>query len=391
MARLTSRRVEAAAPRSKPWCMWCTDLPGFGCRISPGGTRTYVVRYRNRAGATRTFTIGSAARLPADLARDHALQVFAAVARGDDPAASRADYRQAPTMADLFDRWAAEYAPKLRASTVRAYRQVWAAYMAPAWAARKVQDLDQDAVGRLHAQMGATPYLANRMLAFTSVLLNLAEGWKMRPVRSNPCHLVRRYPERRRGMVPEPAQLPALWQAIDALRTLAAAARYPAMTRRHAGFFALLLLTGCRRGELLGARADQVRRDRQVLVLPTTKTDCGQPQVVELTPEALAVIDALPAEPGSPWLFPGRLVGQHMAPPYRRWKAVARAAGMPGMRLHDLRHTVGTYAHQAGASQRVVAQLLRHRQLSTTERYTHGFDSARRAAAVATTQALAPK
>lgn len=389
MPRLTASRVKAAQPADRPYCLWCSDLPGFGCRINPSGARTYVVRYRNAGGMTRTLTLGSAAKMAGDQARALALQAFAAVSAGADPAADRSAIRQAPTVADVFERWQRDLAPRLKPASVESYARNWRLHIAPAWAARKAADIDLDAVQRLHSSLHRTPALANRVLAFVSVLLTAAEGWKMRPLRSNPCHLVERYQERRRGMVPEPDQLPALWAAIEALQEAAGDAKHPVMTRRHAGYFALLLLTGCRRSELLCARKEDVRRDRGVLLLRDTKTNAdGDPEHVELTADHLAVIDALPADPFSPWLFPGLRAGKRMVAPYRRWQAVAKAAGLDGMRLHDLRHTVGTYAHQAGGSQRVVAQLLRHKQLSTTERYTHGFNAVRRAAAVATVTAL---
>lgn len=387
--RLTLARIRAAtATGGKRLHLWCADMPGFGCRITPAGARTFICRYRTGAGKDRVYTIGNADRLTVDAARDQARQVFAAVARGADPAADRQATRTAPTMGDVYARWNTDLAPSLKPRTVRSYRQAWDTHMARHWAALAAPALDLDRIARRHAAMRATPYMANRVLAFTSVLLNAAERWNMRPLRSNPCHLVERYPERRRGMVPEPTALPALWAAIDALE---ADTTQPERYRQQwAGYFRLLLLTGCRRSELLAARREHVLRERGVLVLPDTKTADGSPEYVELTPEALAVIDALPAI-ASPLLFPGKRAGRPLAPPYKEWQRVAAAAGMPGMRLHDLRHTVGTYAHAAGASQRAVAQLLRHKQLATTERYTHGLDTARRAAASATVAALRPK
>lgn len=386
MPRLTMTRIKAAtAPAGKRLHLWCSDLPGFGCRVTPAGASTFICRYRNAAGADRIYTIGSAGRLPVDVARDQARQVFAAVARGGDPAAARAAGRAAPTMQAVFERWQAELAPKRRPATAAAYAGAWARYIGPRWAARQAASITLADVSRLHAELLATPCMANRVLAFCSVLLNAAERWGMRPLNSNPCGHVERYQERARGMVPEPAQLPALWAAIDALR-----ARGGRQAQQAAGYFALLLLTGCRRNELrLALRAD-VRRERGVLVLRGTKTSGAGEELVELPAEALAEIDALPADPFNPYLFPGAAAGRPMATPYRTWQAVAAAAGLPCMRLHDLRHTVGTYAHEAGASQRAVAQLLRHRQLSTTERYTHGMDTGRRAAASATVRALRP-
>ncbi len=57
-----------------------------------------------------------------------------------------------------------------------------------------------------------------------------------------------------------------------------------------------------------------------------------------------------------------------------RMGAIRRVAAIKDVHLHDLRHTVGTYAGQSGANAFLVRDLLRHRNLGMTERYVNRAD-----------------
>lgn len=106
---------------------------------------------------------------------------------------------------------------------------------------------------------------------------------------------------------------------------------------------------------------------RQLLLLPDSKV--GQRRI-PLSDEAMRVIRSLPA---GTWLIPGRKPGTCMAHPWGMWQRVLERAGLPAtVRLHDIRHTVGSLAHHAGLTQKQIQELLGHRQISTTERYVHG-------------------
>ena len=136
-----------------------------------------------------------------------------------------------------------------------------------------------------------------------------------------------------------------------------------------AAFIRLLMLTGCRKNEIMHAKKAWIDRERSLLLLPTSKT--GQRRIA-LSPAALEVIDTLGTD--GEWLIPGRTTSEPLQAPYKIWRAVKAQAGLPEeLRLHDLRHSSGSLAHMAGATQLEVAKMLGHKQLSTTERYLHGF------------------
>jgi integrase len=152
----------------------------------------------------------------------------------------------------------------------------------------------------------------------------------------------------------------------------------------------LLVLTGCRKGEILTLQWPFVSFERRCLDLPDSKTGA---KVVPLAAPALEMLAGLPrhqAKRGEPdWVFPAARGGGGYSLPYKDWQRVAARAGLPGVRIHDLRHSYASVAVSDGVSLNVTAKLLGHRQSRTTERYAHLSDDPVRAAAERTARRIA--
>ena len=141
----------------------------------------------------------------------------------------------------------------------------------------------------------------------------------------------------------------------------------------------LLLLTGCRRNEILGLRWDDLNFQTGEIRLPDTKTGT---RMVPLTSPVAEVLNSLSRTPDSPWIFPGRKKGTRLVNLNDSWDRVRRRAGLDGVRLHDLRHTFASRALALGESLPMIGDLLGHRMVSTTARYAHlARDSVRESSA----------
>jgi len=263
------------------------------------------------------------------------------VTKGTDPAAHRAAARKSPTVAELAERYLDQHAEvHNKPRTVLEYRR-----LLPAFGPLKAEAITTDDVMRLHHSLRATPYEANRTLALLSKLFNLAEAWKIRPQHSNPCHRLRRYTEHKRERFLSPAELARLGAALaEAERTQTERVGVIAAIR-------LLAYTGCRLSEVLGLRWEYVDLDHGALHLPDAKAGARS---VPLAAPAIELLKQLPRN--GPFVVHGPDPEKPLAPSTLEggWWRLCRTAklvdghGRPNARVHDLRHTVGTYGGQAG-------------------------------------------
>ncbi len=140
----------------------------------------------------------------------------------------------------------------------------------------------------------------------------------------------------------------------------------------------LLVLTGCRKSEILTLRWEEVALDEAELRLTDSKTGA---RVVSLSEPAMKLLAGLPRLPGVPWVIPGRKPGTHLRKLDDAWQAVRERAGLHGVRLHDLRHSFASRALALGEGLSVIGKLLGHARIETTSRYAHlARDSVRESA-----------
>jgi integrase len=240
-----------------------------------------------------------------------------------------------------------------------------------------------------------TPYEANRVLALISAVWNWAARRDEVAARANPCQGIERYPERGRERFLTTDELARLGAALaegeaiglpyDIDETKPKAKHAPKADKRRVKLdpFAvaavrLLILTGARLREILDARWQHVDIERGVIFLPDSKT--GK-KPVYLSAAALSILAALPRIEGNPHIIAGAKEGAPRADLKKPWAAVTKAAGLEGVRLHDLRHSFASIGAGASMGLPVIGKLLGHSQAATTHRYAHlDADPLRRAA-----------
>lgn len=356
MPKLTKTAIDSAQPAKHDVWLWDHELPGFGVRIQPSGRKTYVVRYRNKKGQQRKHTIARTCDMPPQQARDLARRVFAEVAAGGDPAVEKRDAKQAATLDDLFERYLTEHARAYKKpTTIRQDIRNYRTYASPVLGHMNILTVTHYDVTRLHTSLRHISITANRTLSVVSSIFKWAEKMDLMPRGSNPCTGLKNFPERKREKILSKEQIEVMYRCLDS-------GRYPP---EFCTFVRLVLLTGCRKSEILNARREWVDFERGLLILPDTKTG---PRTVSLSAAALQILKTGTSE----YIVPGPRNRRPMANLYKHWWRLVKEADVEGTRIHDLRHTVGSMAHRAGLSQRQVADLLGHRRLSTTERYIHG-------------------
>lgn len=193
-----------------------------------------------------------------------------------------------------------------------------------------------------------------------------AEIHGYRAINSNPCSRLRRYPcpGRERFLTfDEIAKLGSALQTHESRSYLSAT------------IIRLLLLTGCRQSEIRTLRWSEYREGH--LFLSDSKTG---PRTVWLSSAARSILDKLPCN--SRWMFPANdgTVPLSVETLYRCWRVVRIEAGIPEVRLHDLRHSYASFALRKGETLLTIGRLLGHRDPSTTLKYIHFCDSMERKA-----------
>lgn len=378
MAKIFKRAVDALeACGGKTTYLWDDRLPGFGVKCLPGGGKRYVLKYRlyggGRSAPQRWLTLGAHGPLTPDQARALAQQALAAVAVGRDPQAAKLHQRQAPTLADVWERFEKEHLPSKKPQTRYDYHAQWRIVIGPKLGKTRVEQLTRSEVDKLHKSLRQTPYRANRVLALLSRLMTLSEVWELRPPGSNPCRHVEKFKETPRSRFLGSAELEKLGEAMRAI--VASAELSPSA----ANAIRLLLLTGARLNEILTAKWEWVDAERRVLALPDSKTGA---KPVYLSGAAWEVLRSQkPYAGSSSFIFPGTGAEGRMINLRKPWTRLCTRAELQYVRLHDLRHTAASVAVAQGASLPVIGRLLGHSQAQTTQRYAHvDSDPALRAA-----------
>jgi integrase len=341
--KLSKRVVDALTYDRKSGAQyaWDDELAGFGVRVYPTGRKAYVVTYRTE-GRQRFLTIGRVGPMTCHEARTRALEVLASVGRGHDPAGERIAYREAPTVADMAERFLREHArPRRKASTAYAYEQLLRTYVLPRFGRRKVADVTRADVAGLHAELSHVPYQANRSLAVLSKAFNLCEVWGWRPDGSNPCRHIQRYREEKRERFLSGEEMTRLADAISE------AERQQTECPAAIAAIRLLALTGCRSSEIKKLRWSEVDFERRCLRLSDSKT--GR-RTVYLNTSALEVLAGIERLPGNPYVIVGAKPGAHLIGLSRPWFRIRKRAGLEDVRLHDLRHSFASVAAASGLS-----------------------------------------
>jgi integrase len=378
--RLTDKLVrELPAPPNGNRITYDAEVRGLGVRVTSAKARAWVFNYR-AGGIERRLTIGDTSAWSVRAARERAKELRRLVDGGQDPMAERHAERAAPTVNDLADRFVAEHVPRKRTSTQDEYQRLLRVHIRPAMGNKRVADLRHSDIEAMHSKIaGATPYAANRAVAVLSKMLSLAVKWEMRT--DNPARGIERSPEERRERFLTPAEIARLGEVLAA---------HPERTSANA--VRLLLLTGARKGETLGAQWRDFDLQVAVWAKPAATTKTAKLHRVPLSAPALALLAEMKAEADQenarrarhrlepiPWLFPS-LDGKALGDVKHFWAAVCRKADLQGVRVHDLRHTYAAILASSGLSLPIIGALLGHTQAATTSRYAHPMDDPLRAA-----------
>ncbi len=140
----------------------------------------------------------------------------------------------------------------------------------------------------------------------------------------------------------------------------------------------LALHTGMRRGEILSLKWSQVDFSRNLIHVTRTKT--GRDRFVPINETVREELLQLSKESKGEAVFANSRTGKALGWIKRGFSAACKEAELVNFRFHDLRHTCATRLADSGADAFTIAEILGHRDLRQTKRYTHATDARKREA-----------
>ena len=357
--RLTDAGIAGLKPDKTEFTVWDRRVAGLGVRVRPSGNCSFVWHGHANDAAVR-LTIGSAALMTVEDARRECLALQnGSAARIKDPNKGS----EAPLFREYaLGEWKASTAVRWGASRHRSVDRMLAKQLLPAFGALRLDRIRRPLVERWFDVHSLTaPEGANKALQLLRQILNAAVATGL--IAANPTQGIKRNSRPKLTRFLSTEEIDRLHRTLDRLVDERSSRQQPADIIR------LILLTGCRKGEILKLKWSEV--DGDVLRLAETKTG---PRTVWLNRAASAIVLRQPRI-GSAYVFPSP------ANPARPrsgtpalWNRIRKEAGIEDVRVHDLRHTVASQAVAKGVALPTVARMLGHSDPKMTLRYAHVSD-----------------
>ena len=375
---------------------------GLWLYVSPSGTRTWYVRYQGGSRQTRKcrwYKIGDAGSVDLAAASLKAQEMLTDVQVHErDPATERARRRaQVLTFGDLFDEWYERHA-KVKLARHADDLGTYNFHLKDRFGRQRYAEIKRLEIGRLRDKIARErgPMASNTVM----ILINRVFYWALDEglIESNPAARIRKAGQPRpRERVLSATEICKFWFALAAMETMtgehmARAEKGRMLSPETRSVLRLLLLTGQRRGEVAGARKDELDLSvsEPIWTIPGHRTKNGLLQRVPLAPMAAAEFErALQRSPSSsPAVFVSALPevdGGILATTITRAMARMTAEiGIKGASPHDLRRTVGTELARLGIAPEVRSLVLNHspRSRGVTEAVynRYAYDREKRAA-----------
>lgn len=374
---LTKRLVDSLGADTKAFLFWDQNLKGFGLKVTPNAKKIYVVQTRHQ-GILRRFTIGThGSPWTCELARIEAKRILGLIATGQNPC-KQSDETGRIRINDLALDFLRLTAPRKKPHTVQVEKSLISRHIFPLLGKKYVREVSRTDIQKFlnDVARGATSIdqrtgkrgraivrggkgAANRSLDILSAMFShaITEG-----IRSDsPTTGIKKFKLIKRERLLTNEEISCLITAIERAGREGTNMLALAVIR-------LLMLTGCRKSEILTLQWEWIDFERSVLRLPDSKT--GR-KIVPIGGPALDLLKALPRNPRIPHVFPNRTGSSHFVGLQRIWGNIRALAGQPTLRLHDLRHHFASVGASEGESLFLIGKVLGHKNAQTTQRYAH--------------------
>lgn len=374
--KLTKSAVDAVQPQAEAVELRDTLVPGFLCKITPAGRKVFMLQYRTNAGERRKPSLGLYGELTVEQARSLAQEWLAQVRRGGDPAAEKAEARQAPTVKELCTKFMEDYSKKRnKLSTQAGYQAVINRNIIPLLGRKKVQDVKRPDIAGLMEKLSYKQTEANKVFSVLRKMFNMAEVWGYRPDGTNPCRHVPMFPGGKSTHLISDEEMGDLFRRLDKIESEGLENYVIPLGIRLQFEFA------GRRSEIIALEWNWVDLQNRRVVWPDSKTGGMSKPMSE---EAYRLLSTAPRQEGSRYVLPSPgHAGKHLTTGeyYGGWSRALKAAGATHVGTHGIRHRSATDIANSGIPVKVGMALTAHKTVVMFMRYVHTEDKPVRDAA----------
>lgn len=381
--RITKRTVDGLKTTGKEYVHWDGELKGFGVRVRPTGSKSFVAVYRTggRNSPQRRVTIGSVGKIEAEKAREEAKAIIRNAELGHDHAAEKAKSRAELTFDKVCDLYLKEGCETKKASTIATDTGRIERHIKPLLGKKRIGEItradvekfmrdvakgktaiDEKTGKRGRAIVEGGKGTATRTVGLLGGIMSFAVSQGMRA--DNPVRGVKRYPDKKGETFLSASDLSRVGAALSELETERINPAALVIIR-------LLAFTGARKSEITALKWSEVDLDRGYLRLMDSKTGA---KVIPIGAPAREILASWPRFDGSAYVFPATSGDGHFQGVERVWAKVKTRAGFSTLRLHDLRHSFASMGLARGDALPVIGAILGHSDVKTTSRYAHLAD-----------------
>lgn len=367
MPKLTKKVIDSSLPKEKDYIVWDDEIKGFGCRIFPGGKKTYVFYYR--APVTRKFSyikIGLHGNLTVDEARIKAKALTLSVSNGIDVKVAKKqaiiEEQKSILFVDFWQIFTNKYILiNHKPSTQRANKSRIKKHIIPFFSNKKIADIERRDILAFKDSLPNIKGNFTKCLNLLSTAFDQAELWEYRSQNSNPCKGVKKQSDNKMERF---LTMPELRKLEEVLASLTSSKSSPYTLAA----IWILMITGCRLSEVLTLPWADVHLEDDYLYLKDSKVGV---RTIALSDKGKQILERLQKQEGNPYVFCGNLSEKPLVNINRTWNKARTLAGIGDVRIHDLRHSFASFALKQGVSLYTLSKLLGHQSIKTTERYAH--------------------
>lgn len=351
-------------PDSKTRIEWCDkDLPGLfiEVRANRQGQGTFYYRYKDINGKTCTQKVGRSSDIDLTEARSQAKALRAEIALGANPRADDKAEKAVITFDDFFSDHYLPYVKPRKRSWDRD-EELYRLRIKTVFGSKRLNQVSRLQIQTFHSGLldeGLAAATANHHAKLIRHMLNLAVEWNM--LEKNPASRIHMFDEdnkMERYMNDE-----QLGNLMEVLRTDSA--------RSVCQIATFLLATGCRLNEAVSATWPQVDKDKRVFRVAAKNSKSKRMRPVPLNDTAIEVLNQLNTEGVYEHLFINKKTKKPYVNIAKIWDKIRTKAGLPHLRIHDLRHQAASNLINSGSSLYIVQLILGHSDPIITQRYAH--------------------